>query len=436
MSDAPTRVRWRVLAWLCSLSALAYVDRICIMQVRESIELDLGLTPALTAYAFSAFSLAYALLEVPGGWLADRLGARKVLTRIVVCWSIFTALTGSAWSLASLVAFRLLFGAGEAGAFPTIARATRNWFPFRERGLAQGLIWMSARWGGAVAPLIIMVFARPLGWRLAFVMLGVLGGVLGAAFYLRFRDTPAQDGRPNAAEQELIGDARGAGGEQAPLSWPTLLRSPTLWWLSGMYFCSNAGWSFFATWITPYLNRDLGLSGLSLVLASGGPLLFGGVACLLGGFLTDRQVQVWGPRWGRTLQGAVAYGLGGLCLLGSIAATPEHIGLAYAALCLSSFVKDFGMAASWSTTIDVGHRYSGTVAGLMNAIGNLGQVVTVPIAAWIALLAGSAGHPGWETTLYYYAAMFFIAALCWLFVDPRRVIVYAEDRRRSSGEER
>src|SRR5262249_48561205 len=180
---------------------------------------------------------------------------------------------------------------------------------------------------------------------------------------------------------------------------------------SVMYFCSNAGWSFFATWITPYLNRDLGLSGLSLVLASGGPLFFGGIACLLGGFLTDRQVRVWGPRWGRTAPGTIASGLGGVGLLGAIAATPEPIGLAYAALCLSSFVKDFGLAASWSTTLDVGHRYSGTVGGLMNSIGNLGQVVTVPIAAWIAALAGSAGHPGWEVTLYYYAAMFFIPAL-------------------------
>jgi len=146
---APSGVRFRILAWLCSLSALTYVDRICIMTVRENIEADLGLTPALTAYAFSAFSLAYALFEVPSGWLGDRIGPRKVLARIVLCWSTFTALTGAAWSLASLVFFRFLFGAGEAGAYPNIARASRSWFPFHERGLAQGLVWMFARWGGA-----------------------------------------------------------------------------------------------------------------------------------------------------------------------------------------------------------------------------------------------------------------------------------------------
>jgi ACS family glucarate transporter-like MFS transporter len=108
----------------------------------------------------------------------------------------------------------------------------------------------------------------------------------------------------------------------------------------------------------------------------------------------------------------------------AVAATPRHIGVAYAALCLSSFVKDFGLAASWATTIDIGQRYSGTVAGFMNSIGNLGQVVTPPIVAALAKWAGSDGQMSWKATLYYYAAMFFIASFCWLFVDPRKVIVY------------
>jgi MFS family permease len=437
LAPEPTRVRWTVLAWLCSLSAITYIDRICIIQVREDIERDLVLTPALTAYAFSAFNLTYALFEIPSGWLGDRLGARRVLTRIMLCWLVFTALTGGAWSLGSLVLFRALFGAGEAGAFPNIARASRNWFPFTERGLTQGLVWAFARLGGAVAPLIALALARPFGWRGAFVMLGLAGALWLWAFQRSFRDRPQDDPRVNEAERALIAAGARDGGVPAPLSWPTLLRSPTLWWLSLMYFCSNAGWSFFASWITPYLQKDLQLSGLRLVFASGGPLFFGGIACLLGGFLTDRQVRLWGRRWGRTLQGVVAYGLGGAFLLVALAATPAHVGWAYAALCLSSFVKDFGMAASWSTTIDVGHRYSGTVAGVMNALGNLGQVITVPVVAHLALWAGTAGHPSWKVSLYYYAAMFFISAIAWLFVNPRRVIVYAEpDRQRLVAEGR
>ena len=206
-----------------------------------------------------------------------------------------------------------------------------------------------------------------------------------------------------------------------------MLRSRTLWALSVMYFGSNAGWSFFASWITPYLEKDLHLSGTRLVVASGGPLFFGGIACLLGGFLTDRQVRLWGKRWGRTLQGVIAYGAGGLLLLVAVWSTPSNVTLAYSAVCLSSFVKDFGMAASWATTIDVGHRYSGTVAGFMNSVGNLGQMISVPIVANLALLAGTPGHPSWKVSLYYYAGMFFLASASWIFVNPKRVIVYGAD---------
>jgi ACS family glucarate transporter-like MFS transporter len=438
ISVRPTRVRWKMLAWLCSLSAITYIGRICIIQVREDIEFSLHLTPVLTAYAFSAFSLAYALFEVPSGWLGDRLGPRKVLARIILCCTVFTALTGAAWNLASLVVFRFLFGAGEAGAFPNISRATREWFPFSERGLAQGLVWMFARWGGAIAPLLIMVLAYPFGWRVAFLFMAGLGIVWFLGFYIHFRDKPQDVPEVNAAERALIaGAVKDSGGPPAPLSWSSMLLSHSMWALSLMYFCSNAGWSFFASWITPYLRSDLKLSGLQLVLASGGPLFFGGIACLLGGFLTDRQVRLWGRRWGRTLQGVIAYGIGGALLLVTLAATQHHVILAYTALCLSSFIKDFGIPASWATTIDIGHRYSGTVAGVMNTLGNLAQVVSVPIVAWIAVWAGKAGQPSWKASLYYYAAMFFIAAICWLFVDPRRVIVYSEvDRQRLQAEGR
>ncbi len=443
-SVRPTTRRWQILAWLCSLAAITYIGRIGTIQVREDIESSLHLTPDVTAWAlFSAFNLAYAIFEIPSGRLGDKLGPRKVLTRIVLCWMAFTALTGAAWNRGSLAFFRFLFGAGEAGAFPNIARASREWFPFRERGLAQGLIWMSARWGGAIAPLLMMTlalpFGKPGGWRGAFVLMGMLGVIWVWAFYKNFRDTPHDDAdaKTNEAERALIAGGTRDTSKPAPLSWSTMLRSPTLWSLSLMYFCSNAGWSFFGSWITPYLKKDLHLTGLSLVLASGGPLFFGGISCLLGGFLTDRQVRLWGRRWGRTLLGVVSYGFAGALLLLTILATAKHVALAYVALCLSSFIKDFGLASSWATTIDVGHRYSGTVAGVMNSLGNLGQVVSPPIVAWMAVWAGAAGHPSWKATLYYYAAMFFIASLAWLLVNPRKVIVYSEaDQQRLRAEGR
>jgi MFS transporter, ACS family, glucarate transporter len=434
LPERATAVRYGVLAWLCSLSMITYIDRVCIMEMKDGMRQDLGLSTKEFSWAFSAFALAYALCEVPTGWLGDLIGARKVLSRIVVCWLCFTALTGFVWNWTSLVVVRALFGAGEAGAYPNMARASRNWFPYRERGRAQGLIWTFGRLGGAIAPLFIVWLAMPYGWRGAFVLLGGLGLFWVVGFHFWFRDRPEQHPRVNQAEQALIAEGT-APAAPAALSWPAVLQSPTLWALSIMYFCSNSGWSFFITWVPDYMKDSLHLEGTLLHLASGAPLFFGAIGCYLGGLLTDRQVRVWGRRWGRTLQGVIAYALGGSLFLASKELTQDSPVLALTALCAASFVKDFGMAASWSTTIDIGHRYSGSVAGVMNTIGNLGTVVSPPVVAWLAHELGQEGSHDWSVALFYYAGMFYLASFCWLFVNPRRVIVYApEDWRRLQAE--
>jgi nitrate/nitrite transporter NarK len=215
-----------------------------------------------------------------------------------------------------------------------------------------------------------------------------------------------------------------------PLSWSAMLSSPTLWTLSFMYFCSNSGWSFFITFVTPYLKNDLGLTGWTLHLASGAPLFFGCLGCFCGGFLTDWLVPILGRRWGRTAQGLAAYALGASFFLVAVLLTQTNAVLAFAALCLASFLKDFAMGASWSTTIDIGHRYSGTVAGVMNTVGNLGTVVSPPLVTWLVILNGGDASNKWGVSLYYYGAMFVIAACCWAFINPKRVIVYTPDDRR------
>jgi MFS family permease len=183
------------------------------------------------------------------------------------------------------------------------------------------------------------------------------------------------------------------------------------------------------------MEKDLELSGVQLALASGCPLMFGAVGCMLGGFLTDRQVRVWGRRWGRTGQGVIAYTLAGTLFLGSFLLTGVHAPLTLLALCLASFLKDFGMAASWSTTLDIGHRYSGSVAGVMNSIGNMGTVFSPPIVAWLVHVMADKGEVNWAVSLCYYAAMFYVAAIAWLFINPCRVIVYKpEDHQRLVAE--
>ncbi len=436
----PTVVRYKVLGWVCALSMLTYVDRVCISLVGDDICAALGLTDWEFGYVLSAFGLAYAAFEIPSGWLGDLFGPRKVLCRIVLCWSLFTALTGLVWkfkidsgyvlqlpfgyqvpilfsSLTLLVLVRFFFGAGEAGAYPNIARALRNWFPYRRRGISQGLLWMSGRWGGAFAPVLIWWFTSEFGWRGAFVGFGVIGILWVSAFAYYFRDTPAQHPGVNAAERALIlGDSR-ESPTPPPLSWKTMLTSPTLWFLSIMYFCSNAGWCFFITWHVKYYRNILHLQDGDLRLAASAPLFFGGIACVLGGLTTDRLVRVLGARWGRTLQGLIAYALGGFFFLMALAASQPWLAVLF--LCTASFLKDFAMAASWSTCIDIGHRYSGTVAGFMNSIGNLGTFFGPLIVAALA----NTGR--WELALAFSSGMFFTASLGWAFIDPRKVVVYS-----------
>src|SRR5262249_7918980 len=174
--ERPTHVRFGVLGFACSLSLLTYLDRVCISRVKGEIRTDLGLGAVEMGIVLSAFVVGYAIFEVPGGWMGDRWGSRRVITRIVLWWSLFTALTGCVWRCAwdsgheisilgtsvtlgfascALVLVRFLFGCGEAGAYPNLARVTGIWFPFRERAFAQGTVWMCARLGGAVAPVVI-----------------------------------------------------------------------------------------------------------------------------------------------------------------------------------------------------------------------------------------------------------------------------------------
>jgi MFS family permease len=445
----PTWIRYKVLGWVSALSMITYIDRVCIKRVGADMRSALDISTQEFSWVFSAFGLAYSLFEIPSGWLGDRFGPRRVLCRIVLCWSVFTALSGLVWkfsidsgyiielppfgwqiplrfdSLILLVIIRFLFGAGEAGAYPNIARALRNWFPYRRRGLAQGCLWMFGRWGGAMSPALVSVFALWLGWRGAFVAFGIMGGIWVAAFAYFFRDSPAEHPGVNDAERAVIMGGARENADPPPLSWTAMLRSPTLWCLSLMYFCSNAGWCFFITWDEEYYKSVLHLDGASLTIASGAPLFCGGIACLLGGLGTDRLVRVLGRRWGRTLQGLVSYALGGVFFL--LALWARQPWLAVGCLCTASFLKDFAMAVSWSTCIDIGHRYSGTVAGFMNSIGNLGTAVSPPLVE--ALVRNGDGQ--WHWALVYSAGMFFVASLGWAFINPRHVVVYAPGDRKA-----
>ena len=230
----PTRVRFGVLYFGIALAVIQYIDRVCISWSMPDIRAALGLVGAehddAVGWIFSAFTIAYALFEMPTGWLGDRYGPRKTLVRVVLWWSFFTAATGWAWSLGSLIAVRFLFGMGEAGCFPNLTRAFSTWLRPEERVRGQSILWLGARWGGAFTPLLVAGVLAVVSWRVSFSIFAWLGVVWAVVFYRRFRDEPGDHPSVNAAERALLaGNPPVARHGRVP--WRSFLGSRTTWLL-------------------------------------------------------------------------------------------------------------------------------------------------------------------------------------------------------------
>lgn len=289
-----TRQRYWVIVFAVTLAILAYIDRVCISYAAPLISTDLGLNREQMGAVFAAFALAYALFEIPGGWLGDWMGPRRVLLRITLWWSIFTAVTGAMWSFGSLWAIRFLFGAGEAGCFPNLTKAFTTWLPHGERVRAQGIMWTFARWGGAFTPPLVLLALSFTSWRWSFVVFGALGLVWVTAFALWYRDNPRDNFRLNAAERELLAGSVEAASGHGDVPWGKLIRSRTVWLLWVQYFLLSYPWYFYITWLPTYLQSPTGrgLSNADSAQYAIFPLLFGGFGSLFCGLISSR-VERW-----------------------------------------------------------------------------------------------------------------------------------------------
>jgi ACS family glucarate transporter-like MFS transporter len=420
--QAPTRARSVVMAFAVTLAAITYIDRVVISQAATDIRRDLGLDQAQMGMVFSAFALAYALFEIPGGFMGDRFGPRSVLMKVVVAWSIFTAATGVAWNFASMLVCRFLFGVGEAGCFPNVTKIFTIWLPSGERIRAQGILWLSARWGGAFTPLLSAWVLSLVGWRWAFALFGTLGVIWAVWFYAWFRDDPSEHPGVNAAELALLDGAKKNAPSHESVPWSRFLESPTVWLLWLQYFCMSWGWYFYITWLPTYLREARGISLARSALLAGLPLFFGGIGCYVGGWaakrLADRSQNVGRARRIVAVTGFV--GAGAMLLLATRVSDPV---LAVIAIALASFANDLVMAPDWGACMDIGGRVAGSLSGSMNMMGNLGAAVGAAAVGYI--LEGTKVSPtasptaeGWITVFVLAAAIYAVGAIAWLFIDP------------------
>jgi ACS family glucarate transporter-like MFS transporter len=415
----PTHARRSLLGLVFALAVITYLDRLCISAAMPWMAAEFNLTPDQKGWIFSAFTLAYAAFEIPSGWLGDRFGARMALTRIVLWWSAFTMLTGAAFGFWSLLAIRFLFGAGEAGAFPNIARAVSRWFPEREQGRAMGVSFVGLAAGSTMTTPVVLTLMQLQSWRWVFVECGIIGALWCVAWRRWFRDRPEEHPAVNQAELKLI---RAGRSDQEPepshrVPWTTLLTSANMAFICLMYFAYGYGLYFYITWLPTYLLEARGFSINSTKWLAAAPWMLSALAFWIGGCTTDWLARRTGNlKLARCGIGVFGYATSAITLFA--VARVKDGGTAALLLALALAFQTFTISSAWAVCLDVGRKYAGIVTGCMNTVGNVGGVIAPLVVGYAVKSWGS-----WTLPFYIMAAMFVFGVAMWLLVDPRKSVL-------------
>jgi MFS transporter, ACS family, glucarate transporter len=416
MTERPTHARYWVIFYAVTLAILSYINRVAISQAAPEISRDLHFTDVQMGKIFGAFALSYALFEVPSGWLGDWIGPRKVLLRIVLWWSAFTAITGGMWNFASMWAARFFFGAGEAGGFPNLTKAFTTWLPKIEHVRAQGIMWTFARWGGAFTPVLVVWVLRFVNWRWAFVLFGGLGVVWATFFYRWYRDNPRDHPSVNAAELALLKGSERLAAGHAKVPWGKLLRTRSIWLLWLQYFVSSFPWYFNITWLPTYLQQHWKLSPAVAARYAILPLFFGGIGALFCGSISASFARRVGLAQSRRI--LATSGFLGAAIFLALSIQFHDPRWAMLSMGMASFFNDLAMPPSWAACMDIGGKYAGTVSGSMNMMGNLAGFVSPVVGGYILAATGR----DWNVFLYVLAAVYLCGVAIWPFIDPETPI--------------
>lgn len=411
----PTRTRYTAAGFLLALAAVTYLDRVCISVLAPQIARDLSLTRIQMSFVFSAFAVAYAAFEVATAWYGERVGPRRVLTRIVAWWSCFTIATSFAWNYTSLLVIRFLFGAGEAGAWPNAALAFSRWTPVRERGRTQGLFFAAAHLSGGLTPLLVAALALHMSWRAIFVTCGSVGFVWAASWSRWFHDEPRGHPGVNADEAELIEAGRRVSAHEhaGKSAWRALLESSNVWFLCLAYFSNSYGTYFVMTWLPTYLAEQRGFQTESLSFFSGLPLLLSVFGDISGGAVTDFMSRRFGLRVGRSGVAVAGYALAGAAMFASVLATTPV--MAASLIAISVAASMFPLSASWAACIDIGGEHTGVLSAAMNTTGQIGSILSPVVTGWVV-----AHFSNWQTPLLIMGGLYVVSAILWMLVDPRK----------------
>jgi MFS family permease len=410
MNGRSAKNRYRVVGLLVLLSAITYLDRVCISVAGPRMQEKLHINPIGWGWVTGVFTLSYCLFEIPTGALADRIGPRRVLTRIVLWWSAFTALTGAMTSYYPLLLTRFLFGAGEAGAFPSSSVVVARWFPPAQRATMSGVTLMASQIGGAITPLLVVPIQSRYGWRAPFFVFGLLGVGWVAVWYFWFRDSPIEKigarqlGQPPATQLHAPTENR--------FPWRIAFRSQSALALMALAFCYFYVYNFFQTWFHTFLVKGRGFSEESLFL-SALPYVVAAGANPTGGALSDALVRRLGLRKGRRMLGATALASAGLFTIAAMVTRQQILTVILLALVYGTIT--FQQSGVFGVCLDIGQTHAGAVVGLMNTSAQVGGLLGSVGYGYIV-----ARFESYDVPFIPMATLLFLGALLWLKIDASR----------------
>jgi sugar phosphate permease len=408
----PTHVRHVVLGLTVAAYMITYMDRNVLAAARPVIRDELGISLVMMGWITTSFRLAYALFQLPGGWLGDRFGARRALTFVVAWWSVFTGFTAMAWNAVSMLVIQILFGLGEAGAFPIATRSLARWMRPTERGFAQGITHAGSRFGGAITPPIVVLIIASFGWRAAFLVFGVLGVVWSAVWFFYYRDTPEEHPGVNQAERDLIGAGRKRSSE---IPWRKILSHGNLWILAVMYFCYNFNLNVYNDWFPTYLHDSRGMTLTKMGFYASLPLLAGVLGDLAGGWFSDLVLKGTGNvNLARRWVAIAGFVLSAATTIPAIFTHDPRVSVAF--YCCAFFGLEWTVGISWAVPLDIGGDFAGSVSGVMNTLGNLGGALSAVVVTYAAT------RFGWNSPFLITSALCIVAAILYLKIDASKRI--------------
>ena len=400
-----------ILIMLVILGMVTFLDRINISVAGSSIMHDLNLSAAEWGWVQSAFILSYGLMQIPMGALGDRFGHRSILALIVLWWSLFTAFTGMAGGLVSLLVIRFMFGIGEAGSSPCSTGVISRWFKKEEVGKAQGYVWAASRMGGALTPFVVIPMMVWVGWRSAFYLLGAVGIVWAIVWWLYYREN-------SQSSQSSISSPSSQSSSSSPSHslWKRLVNAPQFWILCVMYFFYAFGSWFFFSWFPTFMELGRGFEKSELTYAVAVPFVMSMIGNISGGYLTDRLSAKYGLKVGRKAIGSVSLAISAVCMFLAAFIPGKMAVFIFLSLCFGIF--DLMLPSAWALCIDLGKQHAGTLSGAMNTAGNLGGFCCGILFGQLVQSSGNYNLP-----LYMIAGMLLISAVLFAFINPEKKII-------------